>query len=110
NRFVPIESLPSHEGFRIMEDFVQTLRPSRIREKLEWSLDGPKPFRRFKDAVRENRAVLEKWYRFHDEALARYAAEWLAELDIQSLSGPATKSDIADETRGADQGVRADIQ
>jgi len=45
NRFVPIESLPSHEGFRIMEDFVQALRPSRIREKLEWSLDGPKPFR-----------------------------------------------------------------
>src|SRR5262249_53516360 len=110
NRFVPIESLPSHEGFRIMEDFVQTLRPSRIREKLEWSLDGPKPFRRFKDAVRENRAVLEKWYRFHDEALAHYAAERLAELDIQLPSGPDPKSDIAAETGGGEENVEAEIE
>ena len=64
NRFVEIEPLPSHDGFRIMENFVRTLPPSRTREKLECSLGGPKPFRRFKDAVRENRKVLEKWYKF----------------------------------------------
>jgi hypothetical protein len=110
NRFVKIEPLPSHDGFRIMEDFVRTLRPSRIREKLEWSLDGPKPFRRFKDAVHENEAVLEKWYSFHDEALARYATEWLAELGIQPLSGPATKSDIGAEPSGAEQSVAAEIE
>src|SRR5262249_38215916 len=82
-----------------------------------WSLGGPKPFRRFKDAVCENRAVLEKWYTFHNEALARYATEWLAELDIQSLSGPAqslrgpaSKSDIAAETGGADEGGGGEIE
>jgi hypothetical protein len=103
NRFVEIE------GFRIMENFVQTLPRSRIREKLEWSLGGPKPFRRFKDAIRENRAVLEKWYKFHDAALAHYAVEWLAELSIQSISGPATKLDI-DAAGGAEENVAAEIE
>jgi Uncharacterised protein family (UPF0158) len=110
NRFVQIEPLPSHDGFRIMENFVQTLPRSRIREKLEWSLGGPKPFRRFKDAVRENRAVLEKWYKFHDAALAHYAVEWLAELSIQSISGPATKLDIDAATGGAEENVAAEIE
>jgi hypothetical protein len=93
-----------------MEDFVQTLPPSRTRDKIEWSLGGPKPFRRFKDAVHGNKAVLEKWYRFHDEALARYATEWLAELGIQSLSGPATKSDIGAETGDAEESVGPEIE
>ena len=110
NRFVEIEPLPSHDGFGIMEDFVQTLPPSRIREKLEWSLGGPKPFRRFKDALRENKAVLEKWYSFHEEALARYAIEWLAELDIQSLSGPAAKPEIGAEPGGGEEAVGAEVE
>jgi hypothetical protein len=110
NRFVKIEPLPSHEGFRIMEDFVKTLPPSRTREKLEWSLGGPKPFRRFKDAVHGDEKVLEKWYRFHDEALERYAIEWLAELNIQPLSAPATKSDIGADPGDIEEGEGAEIE
>ena len=93
NRFVQIEPIASHDGFRIMEDFVQALPQTRIREKLEWSLNGPKPFRRFKDALHENQAVREQWHKFYDEALAGYAIGWLAELDIQPLS-EASRSDI----------------
>jgi GNAT superfamily N-acetyltransferase len=109
DRFVQIEPIDSHDGFRNMQDFVETMRPSRLREKLEWSLSGPKPFRRFKDALYENKAVQEQWHKFHDEALARYAIEWLAELGIEPLSGSSARSDIDKEVDGGNQLVQEEI-
>jgi hypothetical protein len=100
DRFVQIEPIASHNGFRIMQNFVETMGLSRLREKLEWCLDGPKPFRRFKDALYENKAVQEKWYKFHDEASARFAIEWLAELDIEPLSGVSAGTEIDVEAVG----------
>jgi hypothetical protein len=60
-RFLQIEPMNPPEGYRIMADFVADLPSSRVREKLEWSLDGPKPFRRFKDALREE-AIRKQWF------------------------------------------------
>jgi Uncharacterised protein family (UPF0158) len=85
-----------------MEDFVRNLPQTPMREKLEWSLSGPKPFRRFKDALHENMAVREQWHKFNEEALTRYAIEWLAELNIQPISG-ASRSDIGHEATGGDR-------
>jgi ubiquinone/menaquinone biosynthesis C-methylase UbiE len=96
-RFVSIAPIPSYRGFRIMEDFVQTLPQSRTRERLEWSLNGPKPFRRFKDALYENKAARDRWHKFHNNALERYAIEWLAELGIEPQSGPPVKSYTGNE-------------
>jgi hypothetical protein len=57
-RFLQIEPMNPREGYRIIAD----LTSSRVREKLEWSLDGPKPFRRFKDALREDEAIRKQWF------------------------------------------------
>jgi hypothetical protein len=90
-RFVQIEPIDSHEDFRVMADFVDTLPPTRLREKLERCLSGPKPFRRFKDALYENKAVQERWYQFHDKATERFAIEWLAALSIEPLNAPSSE-------------------
>ena len=92
-RFVSIEPIDSHEGFRVMTDFVDALPPTRLREKLERALNSPKPFRRFKDALYENKAIQEKWYEFHDKAVERFALEWLADLGIEVSSGAFTAID-----------------
>jgi hypothetical protein len=41
-RFFLIEPMDSRKGYEIMEQFVETLPPTSLREKLEWSLEGPK--------------------------------------------------------------------
>ena len=51
DRFVRIDPIDSHDGFQVMEEFIRSLPASPVRERLEWSLDGPKPFRRFKDSL-----------------------------------------------------------
>ena len=82
-RFVKIGSIDSRAGFRMMEDFVRTLPASRVRDKLETSLHGPRPFRRFEDSVNDEN-VREQWYAFRDEAVRRSAIAWLADLGIQA--------------------------
>jgi len=82
-RFVRVGSIDSRAGFRMMEDFVRTLAAGRVRDKLESSLHGPRPFRRFKDSLNEEE-VREQWFAFHDEAVRRAAIAWLADLGFQA--------------------------
>ena len=83
DRFVRIGSIDSRAGFRMMEDFVRTLPASRVRDKLESSLHGPRPFRRFEDSVNDEN-VREQWHAFRNEAVRRSAIAWLANLGIQA--------------------------
>jgi yecA family protein len=82
-RFLRIEPMNPRQGYRIMADFVRDLPPSRLREKLQWSLDGPKPFRRFKDALREDEVIRKQWFDFHKARMRELAIEWLADHEIR---------------------------
>lgn len=107
NRFVRIEPMDSHEGYRVMENFVASLPPSRLREKLEWSLDGPKPFRRFKDALREDDAIREQWFRFHEEHMREKAIEWLADRGIKPGEAPADGTEAQEEAAAPETAAEA---
>jgi uncharacterized protein len=82
DRFVRIDPIDSHDGFQVMEEFVRSLPASPVRERLEWSLDGPKPFRRFKDSLGDEE-TRKRWFAFRGEALRQYAIEWLVDLGVQ---------------------------
>jgi yecA family protein len=101
-RFLRIEPMNPREGYRIMADFVRDLPSSRVREKLEWSLDGPKPFRRFKDALRDDETIRKQWFDFHNSRMRELAIEWLAGHQIRpegfALEDPRFQESISNET------------
>jgi len=113
-RFLPIKPMNPRGGYRIMADFVADLPSSRVREKLEWSLDGPKPFRRFKDAVREDEAIRKQWFDFHNARMREVAIEWLADHQIRpeglDLEDPRFQESISNEsvTRGISEDAGKD--
>jgi yecA family protein len=82
DRFVRVGSIGSRDAFRMMEEFVQTLPAGWVRDKLESSLRGPRPFRRFEDSINEGK-VREQWFGFRHEAVRRTAIAWLADLRIR---------------------------
>lgn len=82
-RFARIEPLESHESFRIMEDFVESLEGSRMKERLLDALSRNKPFRRFKDVVHSDLGLRDDWFAFQREALTKYARKWLAGIGIE---------------------------
>ncbi|HEV7587307.1 MAG TPA: UPF0158 family protein [Longimicrobium sp.] len=88
-RYLGIESLSSHEGFRIMEDFAASQVDRRVREALFDALDRRRPFRSFKDALEGFRGVSEAWYSYHEARLREEALAWLRSEGIDAeLTSP----------------------
>jgi len=81
-RFEQVEALSSHESFRIMENFADSLTASRPKARLLEALSRNKPFRRFKDEI-YNLGLRDEWHAFHSESLRGYAAKWLKGLGIE---------------------------
>jgi hypothetical protein len=88
DRYLEVPSLPSHEGFRIMEDFARTMEDGRVRGALLDALERRRPFRSFKDALEGFPGVREAWFAYHDERLGQHAKRWLAEEGIEAEMVP----------------------
>ena len=83
DRYNYVDQLDSHESFRIMEDFAQSLPESTFKERLFDALGRNRPFRRFKDIVHEDLALRDHWFAFHKEAMTLYALDWLHACGIE---------------------------
>lgn len=83
-RFVSIESIESHEGFRWMEDFALRQDDERVRERLLDALDRPRPFRRFRDALHEFPVVQDAWYKFEGDRQREAVREWIRSREIDA--------------------------
>lgn len=97
NRFIPIPSLSSHEGFRIMEDFAARQEDARVRDALFDALDRRRPFRSFKDALTAFPEVRERWFEYHEERLREEALSWLRSEEIDAELVPLA-GDKGEET------------
>lgn len=84
DRYLAVPSLPSHEGFRIMEDFARSLDDGRARGALLDALERRRPFRSFKDALEGFAGVREAWFAYHSERLRQDAVSWLASEGIEA--------------------------
>jgi hypothetical protein len=68
----------SGEGYRDMEDFIDTVSNAGRADRLGIAIDGRGAFRRFKDTVSRWPEEEERWYRFSDERQRGRAREWLS--------------------------------
>jgi len=84
DRYLLIDSLPSHEGWEIMSDFVESLRPGKIRDDLERAIHGRRPFRRFKDVLFDYLDTRDAWFAFEKNAFVQLAKDWLKEQGIEA--------------------------
>jgi hypothetical protein len=74
-----IDPVPSHEGYKDMEDFIQRVRNPQARHLLERAIAGRGAFRRFKDTLLDFPELREAWFRFHDTRVERRAITWLVD-------------------------------
>jgi len=99
-----VEPVPSHEGYNDMQDFVETVRDPRIRDRLARSLEGRGAFRRFKDTLFEFPETRQAWFRFHDSRMRRRAIEWLRD---EGVVGEAEADRAASQLAAEDEPARA---
>ena len=84
DRIRRIDPLESRMGFQIMEDFALSVPELRLKARLFEALSQNKPFRRFKDVLHSHLELRDRWFAFHDKALADYATAWLKREGIKA--------------------------
>lgn len=73
--YLEIEKMDSHESFRVMEDFAETVDSVRLRQDLFQVLNQKKPFSKFKYVVDCSGGYREKWFAFKAERLQEWVKE-----------------------------------
>ena len=75
--YIEFEPMDSRQAFRVMEEFVETLENSEIKNKLELGLSLSKPFRNFKDILENYLEYREKWFSFKESKYIEFVKEQL---------------------------------
>jgi hypothetical protein len=96
---VHIEPIESSVEYRWMEEFAASVGDGPLRDRLEHTLRGRRPFRRFKDALGKDPATRERWFRFHDARVREATREWLAEHSIEPMHPPPERGGSDDAER-----------
>ena len=68
--------------YEMMEDFAETIKDTRLQNKLYISLNGSGAFRRFKDTC-INYDIIDDWYKFRDERYKEVAINWCKDNNIE---------------------------
>jgi hypothetical protein len=84
-RYLSVPKADSHEGYRDMEDFIETVRDEHLATRLEDAIGGRGPFRRFKDVLLSYSDERERWFKFRDARLRKRILDWLASQDIEPV-------------------------
>lgn len=97
------EPLESHESFKIMQDFTDSLEDERLADRLASALQNRKPFANFKFII-ENSACRQEWFDFKKLYLENYVKELL------SLELEENANDYSEEINGFydDDGTKID--
>lgn len=77
DRYIQLPEWESADGFRLMEDFVASLRNPIVRDELTDALDkGRGVFRAFKDVLSRHIEVERLWFLFKEKEMRRRVIEW----------------------------------
>jgi hypothetical protein len=71
--YVEIQKMDSHESFRLMENFIDTVDNVPLRDRLIEALRRPKPFANFKFDIDHSGLYRQKWFDFKK----RQIIEWV---------------------------------
>ncbi len=84
-RFIRIESLDPHVGYRDMENFIATVPDRHLQERLWRAIRGRGASRHFKDVLDDYPRERERWFEFKDAQVHQRVLDWLAEEGIERI-------------------------
>lgn len=87
-RYIRVESLDPHAGYRDMEDFIATVQDRHLRDRLWRAISGRGAFRYFKDVLDDYPRERERWFEFKDAQVRQRVLNWLAEEGIEPIIEP----------------------
>jgi hypothetical protein len=77
-RYREIERMDSHDYFKVMERFADSVSDDSLREKLLTALQRPKPFANFKFEINNSGPYRQIWFDFQQEQQVEWVKDQLA--------------------------------
>jgi hypothetical protein len=77
--YIRIEGMNSHESFKVMRDFIETVDNEVLRERLIHALNRPKPFSNFKFTIDNSGQYRDRWFKFKDKKIMDWVENQLQE-------------------------------
>ena len=88
NDFIFIEPISSREQYRWMEEFIEIVQESTLKDKLNIAIDGKGAFRRFKDVLMAYPTERERWFAKRSSKLHAHMVEWLKTKNVEPTNTP----------------------
>jgi predicted nucleotidyltransferase len=109
-RYISVPTADSHEGYRDMERFIQTVQDERLQDRLWRAIHGRGAFRRFKDVLAADYHEEKRWYTFKDDLLEERIRDWLESEGIEPIvPEPAPADDLGPPTPTPRQQLLAEV-
>jgi hypothetical protein len=81
--FARLDPFPSNVAFGVMQEFVEKLEKKHpAKASLVKALSGPKPFRKFKDAIDNFSEVRTQWFAFKRKEMEYWVPWWVRKNSI----------------------------
>ncbi|MFN0201368.1 MAG: UPF0158 family protein [Bacteroidia bacterium] len=80
--YVEIEKMGSHESFRLMEKFINTVDNLQLRDRLENALRRSKPFANFKFDIDNSGPYRQKWFDFKKQETIEWVKGQIMVYDL----------------------------
>lgn len=89
DRYIYVEPLESHEGFRNMEHYAESLPEGECKRSLIRTLQGRKPFANFKNVLRDFPDERQAWFDYHNQWLTQKATEFIQDNKLGEIERPS---------------------
>jgi len=82
-RYLP--NAESKVGNKDMEEFIETVKGAKLKEKLHIAIARSGAFKRFKNVLTSYPNEIERWFKFKDVKIMDHVNEWLEEEGIEII-------------------------
>ncbi|OGU16668.1 MAG: hypothetical protein A2X61_10820 [Ignavibacteria bacterium GWB2_35_12] len=76
-KYLMIEPMDSHESFRVMDDFIETVDNDKLAHELKIALEKKQPFQNFKYVINNSGEYREKWFKFREQKYNEWVEQQL---------------------------------
>ena len=79
-KYLEIAGMAPYDAFRVMEEFIATVKDLPLKDRLLRAIDQKRPFAHFTSQIDHSGVCRERWFHFRDQKMFGWVQEQLEQL------------------------------